>query len=663
MTGIAAAESRYGRSIIGLGSLWLALTLLVTAWPVEHGGRAQYFPDARWAGRPVFTRLDRTISSTALFRAWGAQPPEAFSAQWTGVLRVPAGGRILGIESTGLARLFVDGTLVAEVVGRGDRVPATAPEPIPAGNHRIVVHYSRQGSRAVVELLWGGEGANLAPVPSWALTPGAPSAAARVTPWVRRAWQWLSAGLLVLLFAVAVQDVWRRRAPRARLSLAVRASALSALAVVFVIGAIEHGRVVNTSKARGDQSGYLWDAQLVYANWNGRMPPVLVGERMRMPVYAGYLAAFYTPRLSDAEFFEVAKVRNIALAVGTMAGLAVIFALALPPLASFNLTVAVAFGFWVFKAGYAQPELLFYFLFFATFVSCLWLWRGAGRRRDLAVGGLAGALAGLTFLTKALIPPFVALYLVTFAGRELWHFLKARDGRLVRRLAAGGMMLATFLAVAAPYILNSKREFGSYFYNANTAHFIWFDDGAEARAVMMPHIDLEGRFSMPIADRPTLQSYLRTRTPGQIADRLLEGLGDIGVRSLATYLYWPIVLAYAGLALVVALANRGAVLSDLRRHAWLVLFLVGYAGIYLAGTAMFAATSGTGTTRFFITHLTPFLFVVTLFLSRQPYRATTWRVGPSQVGLGHIHWAMTAALAGGLATCWWPRLMGTYGGF
>src|SRR5215210_124106 len=46
-----------------------------------------------------------------------------------------------------------------------------------------------------------------------------------------------------------------------------------ALATFYVAAASEHGRRVNTSKARGDQSGYLWDAENVYANWHGRQPP------------------------------------------------------------------------------------------------------------------------------------------------------------------------------------------------------------------------------------------------------------------------------------------------------------------------------------------------------------------------------------------------------
>ena len=82
---------------------------------------------------------------------------------------------------------------------------------------------------------------------------------------------------------------------------------LLALAAFYFAGATAHARRVNTFKARGDQSGYLGDAEAVYANWHGKTPPVLVGERNRMPLYAGFLALFYRPTISDPEFFDIGK--------------------------------------------------------------------------------------------------------------------------------------------------------------------------------------------------------------------------------------------------------------------------------------------------------------------------------------------------------------------
>jgi hypothetical protein len=184
-----------------------------------------------------------------------------------------------------------------------------------------------------------------------------------------------------------------------------------ALSVFYVVAASEHGRRVNTSKARGDQSGYLWDAENVYANWHGRQPATVIGERNRMPLYAGYLALFYHRDLSDPAFFEVAKRANISLSLALLILLGIMFFRELPVLAAANLTGIVAFGFFIFKAGYAQSELLFYFLMFVTFLGCWHLLRGAEGWRAVAIAVATGSAAGLAHLTKAAMLPFVAIFL------------------------------------------------------------------------------------------------------------------------------------------------------------------------------------------------------------------------------------------------------------
>src|SRR6266550_2724097 len=191
-------------------------------------------------------------------------------------------------------------------------------------------------------------------------------------------------------------------------------AAVVALSVFYVVAASEHGRRVNTSKARGDQSGYLWDAENVYANWHGRQPPVVIGERNRMPLYAVYLALFYHPDLSDPAYFEVAKRANIYLSLALLVLLGMIFFHELPTLPAANLTGIVAFGLFIFKAGYAQSELLFYFLMFVTFLGSWHLLRGVEGWRAVALAVGTGTAGGLAQLTKAAMLPFVAIFLVTY---------------------------------------------------------------------------------------------------------------------------------------------------------------------------------------------------------------------------------------------------------
>src|SRR5262245_66459151 len=112
-----------------------------------------------------------------------------------------------------------------------------------------------------------------------------------------------------------------------------------------------------------------------------------------MPLYAGYLALFYHRDLSDPAFFEVAKRANIYLSLVLLVALGAIFFHELPALAAANLTGIVAFGIFIFKAGYAQSELLFYFLMFLTFLGCWHLlrsprgWKSVGIASGPCVAG------------------------------------------------------------------------------------------------------------------------------------------------------------------------------------------------------------------------------------------------------------------------------------
>jgi hypothetical protein len=437
-----------------------------------------------------------------------------------------------------------------------------------------------------------------------------------------------------------------------------RITLLVLLAIFYVVAATEHARVVNTSKARGDQSGYLWDAQQVYRNWHGRNPPMLIGERMRMPVYAAFLALFWTPDISDAEFFEIAKAANIWLSVALLAGLALLFAWYLPPLAATNLTLIIAFGYFVFKAGYTQPELLLYFLFFCTFLVSWHLLTSAGGWRTLTLAAATGALAGVTHLTKAMMPPFVTVLIAALAFKGL-----RRRGELWLAGTAIALVVLTFLAVVFPYIANSKREFGEYFFNANTTYYMWYDTGAEARAILLPRTDQEGRISVPRDQLPNMSSYLATRTPGQIAARLGRGFKDMVVRSYTAYGYLKYVIIFAAVTAIAIIAAWPTFRQLARARAPLLLFLVMYAGAFLVSTAFIDAVSGTGTTRFLLVHLAPLLFVLSQVLSRPPFSEGAWRAGPVRLSIANVHPLVSAILAVDLTFWLWPRLLSTYGGF
>jgi len=295
--------------------------------------------------------------------------------------------------------------------------------------------------------------------------------------------------------------------PRTLRGRVLLAAALLALGAFYVLGATEHARVMNTARARADQSGYLWDAVAMHRNWQGTQDE-LIGERNRMPLYPGFLALSYDPALSPDEFFERAKQLNIRLSLVLLLVIALVAHWRLPTAWASAFTLVVAFGYFIFKAGYAQSELLFYTLLFLAFLAQAHLLRGGMQRRDAVVALLGGVLAALAHLTKAAALPLVGLFAGVFFVTEIGFFFadpaptpdRVTPSRTTRVLRRGGLLvlfLGAFLLTLYPYIANSHRVFGHYFYNVNTTFYIWYDDWPAASIGTYQHGDGVGWPDLP----------------------------------------------------------------------------------------------------------------------------------------------------------------------
>lgn len=476
-----------------------------------------------------------------------------------------------------------------------------------------------------------------------------------------------------------------------------------ALILFYAIAADTHGRRVNTSKARGDQSGYLWDAQNVYHNWHGRQPPAIIGERNRMPLYAGYLALFYRTGLTDPDYFEVGKRANIALSLVMLTLIGVLSVRRLPLHAALNLVGVIAFGYFIYKAGYTQSETLFYGLLFATFVGC-WSLFGDGPGlplpgsasgvsvgsavsgrlrthaqvapapgddeppsrhsgwREVGLAALTGALAALAHLTKAAMPPFVAIVaglLLLRAVVSWWQRTRAAAWHA----AAAVAFVSLYLAVLSPYLLTSKRVFGHYFYNVNSTFYVWYDDWAHASVGTYRHHDGIGWPDMPASDLPSAGRYWREHSVSQIAARFGAGFRDMAVKSYQMFGYLPYLLVFLAAILTVALTRPLAFRSLVAERPWLTLFLGAYGLTYLMATAFYYPTSGTGTGRFFLAHLAPFFFAGSALLATREVRGLSWTVGGRAITTTTFHVAVSVMLMADILLRVWPRLMSTYGGF
>jgi hypothetical protein len=443
-----------------------------------------------------------------------------------------------------------------------------------------------------------------------------------------------------------------------------------ALGWFYVAAGTEHGRRVNLSKARGDQTGYLWDAKNIFDNWRGRQPPMIIGERNRMPVYSGFLALFYRPAWSDPEFFEVGKRLNVYLSLGLIALLGLILARELPPLAAVNLTLIVMFGYFIFKAGYTQSELLFYFFLFLTFLGCWHLFRTPSGGRALLLAAATGAAAGVAHLTKAAMPPFILLFLVMFAAQPLvglvegqWGAGQASIRAALWRWAAALAFAVACLAVLSPYLATNKRVFGRYIYNVNTNFYVWYDDWASASVGVRLHGDDRGWPTLPKNQMPSARRYWREHTVGQIAARIASGFKDMATVSFTTYNFLPYLLLHTAIVALLLVTRPALMRSMIQDHAYLTAFVVLYELAYMLATAFYFPVSGTGTARFFLAHLLPLLFVSSRVFSSARLANVEWRPAGVPVKLQHFQLMILVMLAVDVPVRVWPRLMTTYGGF
>ena len=429
---------------------------------------------------------------------------------------------------------------------------------------------------------------------------------------------------------------------------------------VYVVGAFEQARRMNTIKRTGDQSSYVQYAKDIYGNWTGREPKV-AGDRNRMPLYPAYQALFYTPELSDQAFFERGRITSIALSVALLGIVFAVSSLALPVVGRASLTAIAAFTCFAFKAGYFQAELLYYTLHFAVFVATCRLLTREHRTACWPWAGLIGVVAGLAHLTKASVLPLVALACVALvAGTPPGA---RRPGGRVRgeRAVAAALLAATFLLVVSPYLLTSKRVFGQYFYNVNSTFYMWYDEWGDAIKGTRAHGDREGWPRLPPEQLPGPARYWREHSVADIGSRLAGGFRQMARDLWAGFWAFKFVVATLLATAYVLWPQRSRVTGLLRTHATLVTFVVLQFGVYLTLAAFYAPISGTGVARFTLAQYLPLLFVAAAVRWHPAFRDPRQPAMPGRAA--HAEWFLLATLALDLPFSIWPRLMTTYGGF
>lgn len=441
----------------------------------------------------------------------------------------------------------------------------------------------------------------------------------------------LAAGLLSLWQALLA----RRGAMAARLLKAALAILLVSLAFVYVQGALEHARTINTSSTFSDQDAYLQFIQKA-RELNFRY----TGDQNRMPAYPFLQALLYDSRMSVPELFAQGKQVNILLSLLLLVFLFLIFLKYLSYYQAVVLVLIVAFSLYIFKSPYIQAEISFYFLFFLSFL----LMSQMLIKPSWLLGIASGAVIGLTYLTKGSMLPVLALFSALFILKEGLALLKlARQPVLIipptttpievvaiaeathqpaKRAAASlnmqtallrwvsfALLLFIFGLTIYPYASQMKERFGSYFYNVNTSIYIWYDEMQQA-------YDGEARYrfaeqippDLPADQVPSLRKYLREHTRPQILERFLDGLkSELGkIRwqfSVTNYQ-----LAYLWIFSLVVLLDLRNNLAVIRTYPYLVAFGVLFFLGYLVAFAWYTPLASGR--RFTYSLYIPFLFSI-----------------------------------------------------
>jgi hypothetical protein len=382
-----------------------------------------------------------------------------------------------------------------------------------------------------------------------------------------------------------------------------RMVALIVLAILAVYAFEAHHRrqEKSTPAALGDQSAYLGYARHLYeSNYT------VTEDRNRMPVYPFLLSLIYRPGMTEDEFLGRAQSFTVNLSVLLLLGLYFVFRKFFPPLPAIALLAATAFGVFIYRAGKAQVELLFYFVSFFAFVLLLEMF--VKPRWWLAL--FAGLTTGLAHLTKASILPALTIWAVLFSAQILWSF-RADSWRRLGMLA---LVLAGFLAVVFPYIQTSKRIYDSYFYNVNSTFVMWCDSSTEAYEFLSAHGDKNQWREVPADERPSFRKYWREHSLRQIVARILGGSRELAKKNIRAIGYYKFVVALAAAGLILSMRRLRQAREVVAENPFAAIFSLLCLGGYFLLYAWYDVVSND--TRFVLSIFLPFMFAASIFVLR-----------------------------------------------
>lgn len=414
------------------------------------------------------------------------------------------------------------------------------------------------------------------------------------------------------------------------------------LVVVFVytLAAAYHIHRVNTEIVKADQGAYI-----TYARQMSATQYSVVGGRNQMPVYPAIISLIVRPEQTPERLFEQAKYLNVVISIVVLFGIYFLVRRSVPVFESLTLTLIVAFTVYVYRAGYVQSELLFYGLFFLSFLLAL----SSLAKPHFVVAGLAGLAMGIAYLTKASVLPLLVAYSFWGVVGALRARKSAEEQRsTVRAVAVTALVSLIFLVTVFPYIQTSKQQFGRWFYNVNTTIYMWADSWDEVKHVMSGTGDREHWPDVAPELLPSPTRYFSEHSVGQIAQRIAAGMWTSEFRHLVEkpFGYGKYLIFYALIALAVVARTRERVVEACFANGrWIeTAFVVSVVAGYMIAYAFYSPI--VRGPRLILALYVPTMFSIFWLLSRKSIaEQPLWSSERYELRMNHVHAAALVSLA------------------
>ncbi len=392
------------------------------------------------------------------------------------------------------------------------------------------------------------------------------------------------------------------------------------IACVFAYGAWRQSVELNLSETAGGQSPYFSEATRIanegVANY--------FGDRNRMPGVPALLSLFHSENTTT--YFSRSKSVAILSSIVALIGLSWLFLRRLPGAPAVLAIAITAFAVFLPKASFVQAELLYYALFFATWLfMCQLLYRP-----NIRTALIVGLMAGLSYWVKASAPPLVVAFI--FASLIAAFFRrKGTDSTIAERkqypssrdtIISAVLVAITFIAVISPYLLDNKERFGHYFYNVNSTFFMWCDSWNEAKTFADQYNISEHYPEAPTDEIPGASRYLRTHSLSQIAARFSYGFATLA-RQFFSAAYSRYLLALGAVCVLLAWQQRKRFRELTKYDAVVVMFSLCVIAGYLAVYAWYAPVAFGD--RFILSLYLPVLFAELFFISQLATGVIRWK--------------------------------------